>query len=303
MMIKLIRIFFVLASLLLFSGSLFSEEEGSAETSIPVKEEVVSEAEPAPAEETDVAEDSSETPVEESSTVVAEEGAEETVGRMPASVEEPSADDILKRADEVRNPSESFFMKVKVTNIGEEGKPSMFDVSIKGNNRTLIKTLLPKRDKGRNLLMLDENMWVYIPNLKRSVRVGLSQKLTGQAANGDISRMRWSGDYTPKLLKATKKSWLLHLQAKKKGLTYEQLKVLVSKKGFKPRQAHLMSVSGKLLKKIYYQGYKKLAGRLRPSQMNIIDAINDNKKSLIEIEAMEERDFQTALFNKRNLAE
>ena len=53
----------------------------------------------------------------------------------------------------------------------------------------------------------------------------------------------------------------------------------------------------------YYQGYKKLAGRLRPSQMNIVDAINDNKKSLIEIEAMEERDFQTALFNKRNLAE
>ena len=68
--------------------------------------------------------------------------------------------------------------------------------------------------------MLDENMWVFIPNLKRSVRVGLSQKLTGQAANGDISRMRWSGDYTPKLLKETKKSWLLHLQAKKKGLTH-----------------------------------------------------------------------------------
>ena len=48
-------------------------------------------------------------------------------------------------------------------------------------------------------------IWVFIPNLKRSVRVGLSQKLTGQAANGDISRMRWSGDYTPKLLKETKK--------------------------------------------------------------------------------------------------
>ena len=30
---------------------------------------------------------------------------------------------------------------------------------------------------------------------------------------------------------------------------------------------------------------------------------NDNKKSLIEIEEMEARDFQTALFNKRNLAE
>ncbi|MEE2742669.1 MAG: outer membrane lipoprotein-sorting protein [Bdellovibrionota bacterium] len=240
---------------------------------------------------------------EEAPVETAESPPEGEVKREIAEVKEYTASDILKRADEVRNPSDSFFMKVKVTNLGDEDNPSIFDVSIKGNNKTLIKTLLPKRDRGRNLLMLEENMWVYIPNLKRSVRVGLSQKLTGQAANGDISRMRWSGDYTPTILKATEKSWLLHLQATKKGLTYEQLKVLISKKGFRPRQAHLMSVSGKLLKKIYYQSYKKMAGRLRPTQMNIIDALNETKKSLIQIEEMERKDFQTALFNKRSLAE
>ena len=300
-MLKLIKTFLFLGLFAFLSGPMSAQDDASEASAKPVKEEKVIEK----AIE-DVTEGDGEKNVaksEESTPVVSEEGKEEMAGRMPASVEGPSAEIILKKADEVRNPSESFFMKVKVTNKGEEEKPSQFDVSIKGNNRTLIKTLLPKRDRGRNLLMLDENMWVFIPNLKRSVRVGLSQKLTGQAANGDISRMRWSGDYTPKLLKETKKSWLLHLQAKKKGLTYEQLKVLISKKGYRPRQAHLMSVSGKLLKKIYYQAYKKLAGRLRPSQMNIIDVINDNKKSLIEIEEMEARDFQTALFNKRNLAE
>lgn len=300
-MLKFVKTFLFLGILVFLSSQLLSQEEGSEVSNEPIKEEKVAETPKDKIPEVDA--EKKVVSSEESPPVVSEEGTEELAERMPASVEGPSAEDILKRADEVRNPSESFFMKVRVTNNGEEEKPSQFDVSIKGNNRTLIKTLLPKRDRGRNLLMLDENMWVFIPNLKRSVRVGLSQKLTGQAANGDISRMRWSGDYTPKLLKETKKSWLLHLQAKKKGLTYEQLKVLISKKGFRPRQAHLMSVSGKLLKKIYYQGYKKLAGRLRPSQMNIVDAINGNKKSLIEIEEMEARDFQTALFNKRNLAE
>ncbi|MEC8623647.1 MAG: outer membrane lipoprotein-sorting protein [Bdellovibrionota bacterium] len=308
-MLKIVRVFLFLGLFAFLSNPLVSQEKGSEASSEPIKEEKV---DVSPKDEKigevsgEVSEgdgDKNAAAEKVSAPIVTEEVPEDVSGRLPASVEGPSAEDILKRADEVRNPSDSFFMKVKVTNKGEEEKPSQFDVSIKGNNRTLIKTLLPKRDRGRNLLMLDENMWVFIPNLKRSVRVGLSQKLTGQAANGDISRMRWSGDYTPKLLKETKKSWLLHLQAKKKGLTYEQLKVLISKKGFRPRQAHLMSVSGKLLKKIYYQGYKKLAGRLRPSQMNIVDAINDNKKSLIEIEEMEARDFQTALFNKRNLAE
>jgi outer membrane lipoprotein-sorting protein len=291
---KILKVFLLGAFVIFLQGQLWTQEEAKPD----VKEEVVEETEKVESEE--VAEETAKVEGEEVAEATPEEGE---VKREIAEVKEYNAEEILKRADEVRNPSESFFMKVKVTNIGQEGTPSLFDVSIKGNNRTLIKTLLPKRDKGRNLLMLEENMWVYIPNLKRSVRVGLSQKLTGQAANGDISRMRWSGDYTASILKTTEKSWLLHLQATKKGLTYEQLKVLVSKKGFRPRQAHLMSVSGKLLKKIYYQNYKKLAGRLRPSQMNIVDAINENKKSIINIEAMEKRDFQTALFNKRSLAE
>ena len=279
---KILKVLILVGPLLLMQGT-------QAQDDTPV-EEVKKEA-------------TAEVVVEKTPVETAESAPEGEVKREIAEVKEYTASDILKRADEVRNPSDSFFMKVKVTNLGDEDNPSIFDVSIKGNNRTLIKTLLPKRDRGRNLLMLEENMWVYIPNLKRSVRVGLSQKLTGQAANGDISRMRWSGDYTPTILKATEKSWLLHLQANKKGLTYEQLKVLISKKGFRPRQAHLMSVSGKLLKKIYYQSYKKMAGRLRPTQMNIIDALNETKKSLIQIEEMERKDFQTALFNKRSLAE
>lgn len=279
---KILKVLILVGPLLLIKG-IQAQDEAPVEE---VKKEVVEKkAEEAPVEKT------------------AESAPEGEAKREIAEVKDYTATDILKRADEVRNPSDSFFMKVKVTNLGDEDNPSIFDVSIKGNNKTLIKTLLPKRDRGRNLLMLEENMWVYIPNLKRSVRVGLSQKLTGQAANGDISRMRWSGDYTPTILKATEKSWLLHLQATKKGLTYEQLKVLISKKGFRPRQAHLMSVSGKLLKKIYYQSYKKMAGRLRPTQMNIIDALNETKKSLIQIEEMERKDFQTALFNKRSLAE
>src|SRR5687768_13390094 len=104
---------------------------------------------------------------------------------------------IIEKADAIRNPAESFRMQVQVKN--SEGDSSRFEVLTKGKDKTLIKTLAPRRDLGRNMLMLEENMWAYIPNLKRAVRVGLNQKLTGEAANGDISRMRWSGDYDAKL--------------------------------------------------------------------------------------------------------
>src|SRR4051812_8253138 len=90
-----------------------------------------------------------------------------------------SATEILEHADAIRNPSESFRMRAEVKT-GED--TSEFEVQTKGKDKTLVKTLAPSRDVGRNMLMLDENMWAYIPNLKRAVRIGLNQKLTGQAA-------------------------------------------------------------------------------------------------------------------------
>src|SRR4051794_12065052 len=104
--------------------------------------------------------------------------------------ETPSAEEVIQKVDQVRNPSDSYFMSVEVTSPDGKQASTKFDVSLQGNAKTLIKTVEPARDRGRNLLMLNEEMWAYIPNLKRAVRVSLSQKLTGQAANGDISRMR-----------------------------------------------------------------------------------------------------------------
>lgn len=206
---------------------------------------------------------------------------------------------ILKEADEIRNPSESYKMAVRIEN--SDGTHSKFDVMINGNSKTLIKTLEPIRDRGRNLLMLDENMWVYIPNLKRAVRVALSQKLTGEAANGDISRMRWSGDYDVTIKSETDHEIELSLKAKKKGLTYEALSVFIERKSYRPIRALLFSVSGKLMKKTSYLDYKSMAGKERPSRMVIVDALMNDRTSTIIIESMETQKFPETLFNQNAL--
>lgn len=209
-------------------------------------------------------------------------------------------DMILKKVDAIRNPSESYTMTVQVTD-SDSGKESIFDVSLSGNDRTLIKTVKPSRDRGRNLLMLDEEMWAYIPNLKRALRVSLSQKLTGQAANGDISRMRWSGDYTPTIEKSNDKVWQLHLKAKKKGLTYENLRVWVQKSTFRPIKAEFLSLTDKVLKVAKYHGYQPLAGQVRPSKITIQDALRKDNQSEIVIQSMEVKKIPRSLFHQRNL--
>ena len=206
--------------------------------------------------------------------------------------------EVLKKADEIRNPGENYSMKVEVLSGDQK---STFEVSIQGNQKTLIKTMAPTRDRGRNMLMLGEEMWAFIPNLNRAVRVGLAQKLTGQASNGDISRMRWSGDYTATVESETPTEWVLFLTATKKGLTYEKIRVWIQKDTFYPLKAEFLTLSGNTLKKASYENYHALAGRIRPSRIRIQDAVRADQVSLIEIQEMTVRNFPESLFNQNAL--
>lgn len=209
-------------------------------------------------------------------------------------------DEILKKVDEVRNPSGSYEMTVDIES-SDSSDISTFEVSLKGNDKTLIKTTRPIKDRGRNMLMLEENMWVFIPNIKRSVRVSLAQKLTGLAANGDIARMRWSDDYSAKIEKQDKNEYVLFLSANKKGLTYDQLRVWVNSKNYYPIRVEYLSLNQKILKTARYEDFKQLAGRVRPSKIEIQDSINNNLKSTIFIRHMAEKEFNDSIFNQKNL--
>lgn len=210
------------------------------------------------------------------------------------------ADDLLLEIDKYRNPSDAYSMHVRIVSTTEK-EESSFLVYLKGSDKTLIKVLGPKKTLGRNMLMIGENMWVYIPNIRRSVRVSLSQKLTGEAANGDISRMRWAGDYTHKIEKKEAKQWQLSLEATKKGLTYSKINVWIDAKDKRPLKAEFLTLSGKTIKTATYEKYEKVLGMMRPSQIHIVDNLRKDQYSDIYIEKMENKNFPDSLFTEKSL--
>ncbi len=214
---------------------------------------------------------------------------------------DPSPEEILKKADEVRNPAESYFLRMEVQSTDAPDDPMELEVSLQGNTRTLVKTVRPVRDKGRKMLMQDQNMWVFMPNLKRSVRVGLSQRMVGQTANGDITRQRWSGDYSVELESQTAGEWVLGLKASKQGLTYDRLRIWVQKKTFHPIKAEFLTASGKILKRAQYLDYKTLCGRVRPNRIVIADAIKQADQSTLKVLQMEVKTFPSSIFYPENL--
>lgn len=204
---------------------------------------------------------------------------------------------LLQKADDIRNPSKAYTMRITVKT---EDSEQEFEVMLKGIDKTLIVTKAPARDLGRNMLMLDRDFYAYIPNLKRSMRLSLAQKMSGQVANGDIARTRWAGDYNVKVEKSDAKETQLLLDGNKSNLTYQKIRLWVETASAKPLRADYLSLDGKtLLKKAVFEEYKTLAGAQRPSRLRITDT--GGKQSTITITNMTARDLGDSIFSTTNL--
>lgn len=210
------------------------------------------------------------------------------------------AADLLEEVDSFRNPSDAYSMNVRIVS-SNESEEARFLVYLKGNSKTLIKVLAPKKNLGRNMLMIAENMWVYVPNIRRSVRVSLNQKLTGEAANGDISRMRWAGDYSHKIEKTDKETTELFLEAVKPGLTYSKIRVWISSKDKRPLKAEFLTLSGKIIKTATYDKYESNLGKMRPTLIHIVDNLRKDQYSDIHVEKMENKAFPDSMFTEKSL--
>src|SRR5438874_1669123 len=121
---------------------------------------------------------------------------------LASSARADQAADIVAEADRFRRPAVSFVWKITITSQEAKKAPSVdgFEVFVKGGGRTFVKFAAPPRNVGRSLLALGRDLWIYLPDAGKPVRIPLSQRLVGQVANGDIARADYAGDYDATLL-------------------------------------------------------------------------------------------------------
>ncbi len=206
----------------------------------------------------------------------------------------PSAEELLllRKIDEVRNPPLDYKADVEVTSVrpGRDPKTAKYEVLIKGKNRTIIKTLEPAADRGTSLLMIDYDLWVFLQNIAKPLRISLQQRLLGEVANGDIARANFSGDYNPKLLRIDsiggKDYYVMELNAKDERVTYHRVILWAEKESYHPLKAEFYAVSGRILKTCSYEDYRQVLGRLRPTRLVLDDPLVRGQQSIIEYPSM-----------------
>lgn len=212
--------------------------------------------------------------------------------------------EILEKADRIRFPSESFEVDVAVTSLseGKQTDSRLFKVLSRGNENTIVQVLEPASERGQAMLMRGRDLWIFLPTVSQPVRLSLSQRLTGQVANGDIARANFTGDYTPRVLRTEEvdghEHYVLELTAVDRGVTYSRVLFWVRKSNFHPYKAEFFSLSGRLLKTARYEEFKTLGGRVRPTRLVLRDALRQGEESVMEYSGLKLRDLPARMFSK-----
>lgn len=203
----------------------------------------------------------------------------------------PDAAEILKSSDRARGgglPGIRWMVRIVPSN-GGDSEPERLLLLKANDTASLAETREPVRFKGSKLLQLDRNMWMSRPGLRKPIPISPRQKLSGQAAQGDIASTNYAVDYNAKLLREEEVNgepcYVLELTAVNKFCTYDRITYWVSKQRQVGVKADFFSLSGKRLKSATFEYNNQLVhgGKTYPfvSKMVIKDALTPAETTLM----------------------
>lgn len=184
-----------------------------------------------------------------------------------------------------------------------------FSVKAKGNNANVESSDIG-RFKGEVFLFNDRTIWFFKPSLKKPVSISARERLSGQAANGDIASTNYARDYVPSLVKKEKvnneMTFVLLLKAKNKQMTYDQIRYWVSEKDKLGVKAEFLTLSGKVFKtaSFKYKNVITVKNKKLPfvSEMLIQDANQASNKSILTYDKPTIETVSDNIFNVNNMS-
>jgi len=191
---------------------------------------------------------------------------------------------ILQKVDRNLEPEsyESYRKLIDIQPDGTRREYVLWTVK-KGRDKILALFLSPPADKGRVTLRLGDNMWLYMPDVGKPIRITSLQSVTGSVFNNaDILRIDYTAEYDVENTEEQKDQYLLSLKAKTGDVAYDRLKMWVDKKDLLPATIECYAASGLLLKTLHFKDTKDFGGGIkRPATLETDSPLYKGYKSVM----------------------
>lgn len=220
-------------------------------------------------------------------------------------INETKGNEILKKVDENLMPV-SFESYRKLINEEPDGskKEFIFFTVKKGKDKVAMLYVSPASEKGRATLRLGDNMWLYIPNVGKPIRITSMQSVVGGVFNNaDIMRLDYSVEYDATILEQNTSEYVLNLKANSRTVAYDKLKMWVDKKNIMVTKVECYTSTGTLIKTLEFKDVKNFGdGIMRPAVIETSSPLYKGYRSLMIYSGMKSRKFPDEVFTLEYLS-
>lgn len=214
------------------------------------------------------------------------------------------AESLLEQVDKKLSPSSADSYK-KLINIEPDGSRKEFLLyQMKKDKDKIVSLFLqPDSEKGRSTLRVGENMWLYLPDVGKPIRITSMQSVVGGVFNNsDIMQLDFSAEYDIVSQKEENGEMVLDLKAKTESVAYDKLIMHIDKKSTTPTKIICYTSTGMLIKTLYYKEMKDFGGGIvRPSVIETDSPLYKGYKSIMVFGKLTKREFADEIFTIENI--
>lgn len=212
------------------------------------------------------------------------------VAATPVFAGDPTVEEILKKYDSMMGPL-SFDAVNEMTSTREDGSSRTYVMRMlkKDTDKFRLFFQEPAAVKGQEMLRLGDNLWVYLPNLKRATRIANRESFQGgDFNNADVLRVNYALDYGGVLAASElPDTWCLQLKAKNPETSYDAVTLYVRKSDLMPVKGKYFGASGKMIRSADFSEFKELQkGFVRPTRIVMRNELVPARSSVMVVREM-----------------
>jgi outer membrane lipoprotein-sorting protein len=203
----------------------------------------------------------------------------------------PTAESLLAKYDAIMGPT-NFESTMTMVAHRDDGSSRAYKMKLlkAGDDKIRLWFQEPASARGQEILRHGDNSWLYMPNLKRSVRMANRDSFQGgDFNNADVLRTNYARDYNATIAEdpAMPQAYRLDLKAKTEDASYDRVTLWVGKQDAMPLKGEFFTSSGKLLRAAEFKEVKSFNGFSRPARILMKNMIATKRFSELVVESLD----------------
>jgi hypothetical protein len=201
----------------------------------------------------------------------------------------PSAEEVLAKANAIIAP-DTYKATVEMIAHRKDGttKTYLFKTAKQGSDKLRLTFEQPKTLAGHEILRIGDDLWRYVPSLKRSMRIASRDDFeAGDFRNADVLRLDIVRDYKITSMKDADGNWLLDLSAATKQAGYDRIVYTVRKTDYMPVEQAFYASSGKKLRSLTFSDPSTFGKHTRPSKVKMVNELTKGQFTEMTIQAFD----------------